>query len=330
MLMRDEDFAKLLEDTEHELLADRGPVGVLGLTPVTLRLLASLAACGLARAVEAVYTPAADDSRLPLTVRVRSFQALREAVCGVLVVAADVEKEDLLCAALPFISGTPKVVVAGYGHLGFRDRVFEEERAQLLVPSLANGYPNSLVHLYQCLANAAQLGLSGVVAEFGMFKGGTTMFLSRIIERLGASWQVIGFDTFGGFPPRRSPLDMYDHPGCVFTDLTAVRRYLDGRDIEIASGDIATTCRRLEGEDLVLTFIDTDNYTPAKAAIDVVRDRTVPGGAIVFDRFTGTDRFRYTLGERIAGRVLLEDPRWFHLHGTGVFYRNQVTQGAGR
>ena len=30
MLMRDEDYAKLLEDTEHELLAGRGPAGVLG------------------------------------------------------------------------------------------------------------------------------------------------------------------------------------------------------------------------------------------------------------------------------------------------------------
>ena len=117
---------------------------------------------------------------------------------------------------------------------------------------------------------------------------------------------------------------MYDHPGCVFTDLAAVRRYLDGRDIEIITGDIARTCRRLEGEDLVLTFIDTDNYTPASAAIEVVRERTVPGGAIVFDHFTGTDRFRYTLGERIAGRALLDDPRWFNLHGTGVFYRQET------
>lgn len=251
----------------------------------------------------------------------RPFQALSEATCGVLVVAADVEKEDLLCAALPFICGTPKVIVAGYGHLGFRDAVFDEELAQLLVPSLANGYPHSLVHLYQCLANAARPGLAGVVAEFGMFKGGTTMFLSRLIERLGQSWPVIGFDTFGGFPPRRSALDMYDHPGCVFTDLAAVRRYLDGRDIEIVSGDITETWRRLEVEDLVLSFIDTDNYTPARAALDVARERTVPGGAIVFDHFTGTSRFRYTLGERIAGRILLDDSRWFHLHGTGVFYR---------
>jgi O-methyltransferase len=242
----------------------------------------------------------------------------------VLVVAADTEKEDLLCAALPFIAGTPKVIVAGYGHLGFRDRVFEEERAQLLVPSLANGYLHSLVHLYQCLANAARLGLSGVVAEFGMFKGGTTMFLSKVIERLGAKWPVIGFDTFGGFPRRRSPLDMYDHADCAFTDLAAVRRYLNGRDIEIIAGDIVGTCRRLEGEDLVLTFIDTDNYTPASAAIEVARERTVPGGTIVFDHFTGVDKFRYTLGERIAGRALLDDPRWFHLHGSGVFYRQET------
>lgn len=324
--MRDEDYAKLLEDTQRELLAGPGAVAVVGLTPVTLRLLASLAAVGLDRAVQAIFAPGEGQDGPPLTVPVRPLSALREADSRVLVVAADAEKEDLLCAALPFITGIPKVIVAGYEHLAFRDRVFEEERAQLLVPSLANGYPNSLVHLYQCLVNAARLGLSGVVAELGMFKGGTTMFLSKVIERLRATWPVIAFDTFGGFPPRRSPLDMYDHPDCVFTNLAVVRRYLDGRDIEIIAGDIAETCRRLEGEDLVLTFIDTDNYTPAAAALAVVRERTVPGGAIVFDHFTGTDRFRYTLGERIAGRVLLDDSRYFHLHGTGVFYRQETSQ----
>jgi O-methyltransferase len=168
-----------------------------------------------------------------------------------------------------------------------------------------------------------------VVAEFGMFKGGTTMFLSRVIERLGADWPVIGFDTFGGFPPRRSPLDMYDHPGCVFTDLTAVQRYLDGQHVEIVAGDITRTCSRLEGEDLVLSFIDTDNYTSATAALEIAADRTVPGGAIVFDHFTGTERFRYTLGERIAGQVLLDDARYFHLHGTGVFWRQPPAQPDG-
>lgn len=316
--MRAEDYAKLLEDLEHELLSGARSVGVLGLTSVTLHLLASLVASGLASAVEAVY---AENSGPALSVPVRPFKALVDADHDVLVVAADEEKEDLLRAALPFVQGAPKVIVAGYGHLAFRDPVFREELAQLLVPSLANGYPNTLTHLYQCLVNAARLGLRGVVAEFGMFKGGTTMFLSRVIERLGQRWPVIGFDTFSGFPPRRSPLDMYDHPDCVFTDLPAVRRYLDGRDVEIVPGDIVETCRRLEDEDVVLSFLDTDNYSSARAALEVVKARTVVGGAVVFDHFTGIGRFRYTVGERMAGSVLLDDPQYFHLHDTGVFYR---------
>lgn len=258
---------------------------------------------------------------LPLTVPLRPFKALAEARPDVLVVVADDDKEELLLVALPFIQGTPKIIVAGYRHLAFRDPAFADELAQLMVPSLANGYPNTLIHLYQCLANAARLNLRGVVAEFGIFKGGTTMFLSRVIERLGQDWRVIGFDTFGGFPPRRSPLDMHDHPDCVFTDLPAVLRYLGGHNVEVVADDIVETCARLKEEDLVLSFIDTDNYSSAKAALELVRERTVVGGTIVFDHFTGVDRFRYTLGERIAGRVLLQDPRYFHLHGTGVFYR---------
>jgi transcriptional regulator with XRE-family HTH domain len=73
-------------------------------------------------------------------------------------------------------------------------------------------------------------------------------------------------------------------------------------------------------------YMGQGDLNAAGQPLDVVRERIVPGGAIVFDHFTGTDRFRYTLGERIAGRVLLDDPRWFHLHGTGVFYQQDSAQ----
>jgi O-methyltransferase len=322
--METEQFSKLFQDVEQELLRGAQSVGVLGLTSVTLRLLSALQVSGFLSPVDAIYTNAHNPAGRPaLSIPVRQFSELTGSQHDVLVVAADAEKQDILQTALPFINGAPKVILAGYAHFAFMDRLFHEELSQLLVPSLANGYPNSLVHLYQCLSNAARLRLSGVVAEFGMFKGGTTMFLSRIIERLGMSWQVLGFDTFGGFPPRRSPLDMYDHPDCVFSDIAAVKRYFDGRNVEVVPGDIVDTCHRLDRENLVLTFIDTDNYTSAKAALAIVQERTVVGGCIVFDHFTGVDRFRYTLGERIAGSVLLDDPRYFHLHDTGVFYRQR-------
>jgi O-methyltransferase len=323
--MFDEDFTKLIEDLEEALLTGARGAAIIGLTVVTTRILSALAGSGLIGAVEAVYAPlqAGSGKPAPLAVPVHPLAQLGQAHPDVVIVADDVAKEDLLIAALPYLRGTPKVIVAGYGHLKFRNPIFEHELASLLVPSLANGYPNSLVHLFECLANAAKLSLSGVVAEFGMFKGGTTMFMSRVIERLGKDWKVIGFDTFSGFPPRRSPLDMYDNAECTFSDIAAVTRYLAGRNIEIVTGDIVDTCSRLDGEQLVVSFVDTDNFSSAEAAIAMVRERTVVGGAIVFDHFTGVDRFRYTLGERIAGRVLLADARFFHLHDTGVFLRQR-------
>jgi O-methyltransferase len=321
--MHPSDYAKLIEDVEHELLIGSRSIGILGLTRVTLQILNSLVPVGLVSSVEAVYANETLMSHLTLPVPVRPLEDLTKAHLDILVVAADAEKERLIGDALPFVQGTPKIIVAGYGHFEFSDPIFREELSRLLVPSFANGYPYTLIHIYQCLKNAARLRLHGIVAEFGIFKGGTTMFMSRIIERLGMDWPIIGFDTFNGFPPRRSPLDMYNHPGCFFSDLDAVQRYLNGCNVEIVSGDIVETCHRIADQDLVLTFIDTDNYTPAQAAIAIVRERTIVGGAIVFDHFTGVDRFRYTLGERIAGTVLLDDIRYFHLHATGVFYRQR-------
>jgi O-methyltransferase len=320
--MRPDDFAKLLEDTHTEILAAGGRVEILGLTPVTLDLVKHLMQSGALSTVRAIHA-AKGPGDLKLAVPVKSVESLLSEQYDVLTVASDEDKETLLVEALPYIKGTPKVIVAGYGPLDFRDPVFIEERQQLLVPSIANGYPNSLVHIYQCLVNCARLGLQGSIAEFGMFKGGTTVFMARIVRRLGQDWPIFGFDTFGGFPARRSPLDMYDHPDCIFTDVRAVERYTSEYRVRVVSGDIVATVQQLREHRFVLSFVDTDNYTSATAALDLVQERTVVGGAIVFDHFTGVDRFRYTLGERLAGKRLLGDGRYFHLHGTGVFYRQR-------
>lgn len=241
----------------------------------------------------------------------------------VVIVAANAEKELLLRKAQPHLKPSTQVVVAGYEHYTFKNSIYENVVQNSLVASLANGYPNSLIHIFQCLANAARLGVAGVVAEFGIFKGGTTMMLSRFIEELGQDWKVIGFDTFAGFPPKRSLFDMYEHDDCVFSDEIAVRRYLEHRNVEVIRGDLVETAQRLESEDIVLGFFDTDNYTSTTAILDVVQERVVVGGALVFDHFTGKNRFKYTLGERMAAMRLLDDPRYFHLHDTGVFLRQQ-------
>jgi O-methyltransferase len=157
--------------------------------------------------------------------------------------------------------------------------------------------------------------------EFGMFKGGTTLLIHNFIKELGANWKVLGFDTFNGFPDRRNILDMYNHPDCVFPDQQMVERVFAPLDVEVVSGDVVDTVEKLADRDIVLAFVDTDNYTSASKILDVISDRVVVGGAIVFDHFTGRDRHLYTIGERIAAKRLLGDERFFNLHDTGVFLR---------
>src|SRR6266511_6365358 len=77
-LMHADDYAKLIEDLEHELLHGTRSVAVLRLTTVTLRLLASLAPSGLLPAVKAVsdVRPAGSETYPPLCVPVRPVREL--------------------------------------------------------------------------------------------------------------------------------------------------------------------------------------------------------------------------------------------------------------
>jgi O-methyltransferase len=316
-------LTQIIDKLKAELMC-RPPsarAAIVGRTAAALDLIRSFIAMGIQHQLLGVY---ADDGTTgpnsPYT-DPRPLVQLAQDVPDLVLIAADADKEGLLMAALPYLTIRTKVLIGGFRHFAFRDEVFDRETNGAFIPSFANGYPNSLVHIYQCLKNAARMGLNGVVAEFGMFKGGTTMLMSRFVEALGRDWKVYGFDTFDGFPAPRSPLDMYAHPDCVYLDIATVRRFFEGRNVEIVPGDLVQTAEVLADEDIVFAFVDTDNHSSAQRVLDVITDRIVIGGAILFDHFTGRDRFLYTLGERLAAKRLLDDSRYFNLHETGVFLR---------
>jgi O-methyltransferase len=254
---------------------------------------------------------------------VKALNELAREKPDIVVITDDAGKEPLLEAVAAIVPADTKLLIGGFSHFAFHDEIFDRVRRELLIPSFANGYQYSLVHIFQCLQNARRRGLKGAVAEFGMFKGGTTMLISRFIEEMGADWKVFGFDTFDGFPTKRSALDMYAHPDCVFLDVGLVKAVFAGRNVEVVEGDVLQTVSLLQDQDLVLSFVDTDNFSSANAIIRVIADRTVVGGSIVFDHWTGHDRHLDTIGERIAAKALAADERYFNLHGTGVFLRQR-------
>jgi hypothetical protein len=242
-----------------------------------------------------------------------------------LVVASDEDKEELLRSYVATVDTTgpfPQVILAGIEHLAYRDALYTELDAPALVPSYATGYPYTRVHMFQHLDAAARNHLSGAIVEFGAFKGGTTAWLAHVARRLDLNVPILAFDSWDGFPPRRSVLDMYAHPRCVFSDIGAVRAYLEPLGVELIPGDICDTApSRLQNLPILLAFVDTDNYSPAAAALSVLAENVVPGGAIVFDHYTTTPDYIYTLGERIAGIETLRDRDFLHVHGTGIFIR---------
>jgi len=244
--MKPEDFNSLVRVLKSELvnLSSTAKVGIIGHTAVALDLIEVFNKIQQSDRLIGVYaTGSPTDGWNGLSKAMTKLSVDNPAI---VVIASDEDKERLLAEAVPYLTAETRVLIGGFAHFEFSDATFTTEIKNAIVPSLANGYPNSLIHIYQCLKNAARLDLDGIVAEFGMFKGGATMLISRFIEKLGKSWKVYGFDSFTGFPPRRSPLDLYAHPDCVFFDELAARRMFEGRNVEIIAGDIVQTARKIK------------------------------------------------------------------------------------
>jgi predicted O-methyltransferase YrrM len=306
----------------EQLANGRRRVAILAASAEAITLAADVTRLAGKDALVGIFDPDVSEGRWPM----RPWPDLAHARAQVLVIASDAGKERLLTATAALLDPTgelPHVILTGTAHQQFQDPLFAELEAPAMVPSYATGHPHTRVHLYQSLLFAAAHGLSGAVVELGAFKGGTTVWLAKAVARLGLEdTKVIGFDSWDGFPPRRSLLDLYEHPRCVFTDLDAVRAYTEPYGIELVCGDIAETApQRLAEEPILLAFIDTDNYSGTRAALGVILPNLITGGAIVFDHYWTTSDYVYTVGERLAAQQALGRSGLLHLHGTGVFVR---------
>jgi O-methyltransferase len=238
-----------------------------------------------------------------------------------LVITDDSSKESILLKYSQLDSRMPKVVLAGTGHLDFENRVFSEILAQCTVKSRAGGYPEMLIHIFQSLCYLVERGTQGSVVEFGVFEGGTTAFIAQTLRRLGASAKIYGFDTFEGFPPRRTVLDQFDEDEYRSVDYESVRRYLEPLGVTLVKGDVSETYREIEGIPLMFSFFDTDNYSPTRSSLELCFEQTEPGGILAFDHYYCDERWVETVGERIAIKEVLSRKRAFNLHGTGIFIK---------
>jgi O-methyltransferase len=321
-MMPEDELAKgLINESLNAISKGSRKLVLWGLNVTGLKVLSALHAAGLLSLVSAVV----DDSKSIeghsiLGLKVKSVEELAGVEMDTLIITSDKDKEHILETFTKIDERLPKVIYAGNANYEFADPAFYEIVKSCSVKSKAGGYPNMLIHLFQCLKYIAERKLQGDVAEFGVYQGGTTVFMAKVLKYFKHNCHIYGFDTFHGFPSRKHFLDMYSDEKCEFHDYETVARYCAPYNIELIIGDISETYTKLRDVDLVLTFFDTDNYSATKQALQLCVERTVQGGVLAFDHFF-SPTWDKTIGERIAIRQVLTGMNVFNLHGTGIFLK---------
>lgn len=126
------------------------------------------------------------------------------------------------------------------------------------------------------------------VVEVGVYKGGTSWFLARLMEALGLrNCTLHACDTFVGHVQEDlvSGVDRYGTGHFVDTSAKAVRALLAPFAFaHIHVGRVQETVDELP-QRMGLVHLDTDLYEPTRFGLSHFFDRLVPNGAIVVDDF---------------------------------------------
>lgn len=292
-----------------------------GMEGSELAVLSNLHRAGLISFISGVIDSSSTVQRRSfLGLEVQAPEALSHMELDTLIVASDEKKEVILDQFSKIDSRIPRIIVSGQANYNFDDSVYQHIQKSCLVKSKAGGNAHMLIHLYQSLKHIATRNVQGSIAEFGVYQGGTTVFMAKVLRHYGHTARIYGFDTFAGFPQRKSALDMYRDQKCEFQDYEAVERYCSPYNIELVQGDICETYTKLQDIPLALSFFDTDNYSPTKQALELCIQQTVHGGILAFDHYYSPG-WNKTVGERIAIKQVMQKNQVFNLHGTGIFIK---------
>lgn len=141
----------------------------------------------------------------------------------------------------------------------------------------------------------------GAIAEFGVFKGVSFVRWAMMRDILGMRYskKIIGFDTFGDFPPTMFEQDQNTLAKFINSAgnesisqeqlMDILRRKQIDFDVELVQGDILCTLPQYlqEHPEMKFSFInlDTDIYEPAVCILENCWDKIVEGGVLALDDY---------------------------------------------
>jgi hypothetical protein len=146
-------------------------------------------------------------------------------------------------------------------------------------------------------AVARARALPGDLVELGVFKGHTTVFCADYLGFAGWDKRWWLYDTFEGIPEdqldpgwARINAELYG------TNLYAevVERFARFPNIDVIQGRVPEILHERSPETIAFLHVDMNNAAAEIAALDLLFDRVVPGGVILFDDYAwATSRAQY-------------------------------------
>lgn len=194
-----------------------------------------------------------------------------------------------------------------------RDRAWEYENGFYLTSDASRiGKLLAQFEIYKLIT-----GLPGEVLELGVFKASSLVRLLTFRELLESRYsrKVIGFDSFGQFPPQADSSDaafIRDFvaeagAGLSSEDVVAHLEAKSFSNYELVVGDVTETVPAYLDANphvrIALLHLDLDVYAPTREMIDVLYPRLVPGAVVMIDDYS-----RVAGATRAIDEFLIENP----------------------
>lgn len=128
------------------------------------------------------------------------------------------------------------------------------------------------------------LGLQGDFAEIGVYKGGTSKLLSKVIGTKGKTLHI--FDTFEGMPETDPSKDVHQKGDFADTSLESVSAFLaDCNNVNIYKGFFPTTAVPIAQKNFSFVHVDVDIYKSVYDCCEFFYPRLTTGGIMIFDDY---------------------------------------------
>ena len=128
--------------------------------------------------------------------------------------------------------------------------------------------------------------LKGIIAEVGVFRGGSAKVIAESLKRCGDGSMFLLFDTFGGMPPTDKRYDAHNEGDFKNTSLAEVNERLkEYLHIAPFPGFFPDTAKELESSQFKFVHIDVDIYKSVWDCCEWFYERMVPGGIMLFDDY---------------------------------------------